>query len=417
MDRLVVPDVQRIAVLRANRLGDLVLALPALTALRETYPDAEITLLGAGWHPLLLRGRPGPWDRVDVVPGCPGVRDADTSAHDPAEVQRFLAAQRRRRYDLALQLHGGGASSNPFVRALGARLSAGARDRGAPPLDRDVPYAVTQHEVLRLLEVVGLVGARTAALEPSLAVTARDRAAAAAVLPDDGRPLVALHLGASDPRRRWPVPRFATVADDLAARGARLVVVGTGPDDARAADALRTTVRRPVVDLVDRLGLPALTGLLERCSLVVANDSGPRHLAAAVGAPTVGVFLAPNALSAGPVTGRRSRTAVSYRTRCPVCDQDQRRSRCPHDAPLVADVQVDEVVELARELYDAELAHCRAASTAARSSPTRSRSTCCWVPTTSGWSRTTSATTVAAPLSAPCSWSAARPSSGTAGER
>ena len=64
MDSLTVPAVERIAVLRANRLGDLVLALPALTALRTAYPRAEITLLGAGWHPRLLDGRPGLWDRV-----------------------------------------------------------------------------------------------------------------------------------------------------------------------------------------------------------------------------------------------------------------------------------------------------------------------------------------------------------------
>jgi ADP-heptose:LPS heptosyltransferase len=143
----------------------------------------------------------------------------------------------------------------------------------------------------------------------------------------------------------------------LADRGARLVVVGSGTDDARAARALLAAARAPVVDLVDRLSLPALTGLLESCSLVVANDSGPRHLAAAVGAPSVGVFLAPNALSAGPLTARRARIAVSYRTRCPGCEQDQRWSRCPHDASLVADVEVDEVLLLARELYDAEVDH------------------------------------------------------------
>lgn len=349
------PDPARIAVLRANRLGDLVLALPALTALRTRFPRAEITLLGAGWHPALLDGRPGPWDRVEVVPGCPGVRDSDTDEHDPEAVQRFLAGQRRRRYDLAVQLHGGGAHSNPFVRGLGAALSIGARDRGAPALDRDVPYAVTQHEVLRLLEVVGLVGARTADVEPALVVTDRDRTAAAAALPDDGRPLVVLHLGASDPRRRWPVARFAVVADELAARGARVVVVGSGPADARAARALRTATRSCVADLVDRLRLPALTGVLARAALVVANDSGPRHLAAAVGAPTVGVFLAPNALSAGPLTARRSRTAVSWRTRCPVCDEDQRHARCEHDASLVADVEVDEVLQLVRDLWSADL--------------------------------------------------------------
>lgn len=344
--------VERIAVLRANRLGDFVLSLPALRALRETFPSAQITLLGAGWHPTLLRFRPGPWDRVVVVPGSPGVRDMDTSDHDPDAVSAFLADQRREDYDLAVQLHGGGACSNPFVRGLGARLAIGARDRDAPPLDLDVPYSVHQHEVLRQLEVVGLVGARTPVLEPTLAVTEHDLAAAAEVLPDDGRPRVALHLGATDPRRRWAPRRFAEIADALSARGACVVVVG-GPQDAEATEELEHAVRSPVRTLVGRLSLPALAGLLAGCRLVIGNDSGPRHLAAALGTPTVGVFTAANALNAGPLTVARHRIALSYRTACPVCGEDQRASRCSHDASLVADVEPADVLQPALDLWAA----------------------------------------------------------------
>lgn len=341
----------RIAVLRANRLGDLVLALPALEALRAAHPRAEITLLGAGWHPQLLDGRPGPWDRVVVVPGCPGVRDVDTTEHDPAAVAAFLAAQRRERYDLAVQLHGGGRSSNPFVSALGARTTVGAQDRDAPPLDRCVPYTTTSHEILRLLEVVALAGAPVVTVEPRLAVTECDVREAQQALPADDVPLVALHLGASDPRRRWPVERFAAVADALAAAGAHVVVVGSGQDDARAAARLAVACRSRPHDLVGQLGLRALTGLLARCRLVVANDSGPRHLAAAVGTPTVGVFLTLNALNAGPVVSAWHRVALSSRTTCAVCGEDQRSTRCAHDASLVTDVQVDEVLELVGDLY------------------------------------------------------------------
>ena len=122
------PAVRRVAVLRANHLGDLVVALPALSALRAAHPDAHVTWLGAPLHAELLAGRPGPWDDVVVVPPCRGVRGSDRDGpelDDPA-VQSFLAAQRARGYDLALQLHGGGRWSNPFVRALGARTTAGA---------------------------------------------------------------------------------------------------------------------------------------------------------------------------------------------------------------------------------------------------------------------------------------------------
>ncbi|MGX5656672.1 glycosyltransferase family 9 protein, partial [Geodermatophilus nigrescens] len=153
-----VPGVTRIAVLRANFLGDLVLTLPALEALRAAYPDAEVTYLGAPWHPGLLEGRPGPWDRVVVVPPWPGLRDEPGADRGSLAVRRFLAEQRAEGYDLAVQLHGGGGNSNPLVAALGARVTAGARDTGAPPLDRWLPYAHDQHEVLRCLDVVGLVG-------------------------------------------------------------------------------------------------------------------------------------------------------------------------------------------------------------------------------------------------------------------
>ncbi|SFT82809.1 ADP-heptose:LPS heptosyltransferase [Geodermatophilus amargosae] len=347
-----VPGVARIAVLRSNFLGDLVLTLPALAALRAAYPDAEITYLGAPWHPELLEGRPGPWDRVVVVPPWPGVRDAPGASRDSAEVRDFLAGQRDEGYDLALQLHGGGGNSNPFVTALGARVTAGARDVGAPPLDRWLPYCSDQHEVLRCLELVGLVGAVPATLEPRLAVTPADAAAADGVLPPGPEPLVALHPGAQDPRRRWPAERFAALAESLAGEGARVVLVGAGDDDRRAADAIRAATTAPLLDLVGRLSLSALAGVLARCRLVVANDSGPRHLAGAVGTATVGVFLERNLLNAGPLTRRRHRVAVSARTACPVCGVDQGRARCGHDASLVAGVPLETVRAAALDLLE-----------------------------------------------------------------
>ncbi len=338
-----VRGVERIAVLRANFLGDLVLTLPALTALRAAYPDAEVTLLGAPWHAELLEGRPGPWDRVVVVPPWPGVHDAPRASREGPEVDRFLAGQREEGYDLALQLHGGGGNSNPLVAALGARVTAGARDTGAPPLDRWLPYASDQHEVLRCLELVGLVGAVPVTLEPRLAVTAADAAAADAVLPAGPDPLVALHPGAQDPRRRWPAACFAELAGDLAAAGARVVLVGAGDDDRAAAAEIRGRTRAPVLDLVGRLTRGGLAGVLARCRVVVGNDSGPRHLAEAVGTATVGVFLERNLLNAGPLTRWRHRVAVSARTDCPVCGLDQSRSRCGHDRSLVAGVPLGTV--------------------------------------------------------------------------
>lgn len=346
-----VPDVERIAVLRSNGIGDFVVAVPALAALRAAYPEARITYLGTTWHPDLLSGRPGPWDDVVVVPPYPGVRGDDESTRDTVEVREFLARQRLEGYDLAVQLHGGGANSNPFVAALGARTTVGSRDTGAPPLDRWVPYVYYQHEILRFLEVVGLVGAVPVQLEPRLEVTAADRAAAAAVLDGAPGPLVAIHPGATDPRRRWPAEWFGRVADELAVRGARVAVVGHGTDDERAAATIEASTSAPVVNLVGRLSMSAMMGVLERAHVVVANDSGPRHLAAAVGTATVGIYWCGNLINAGPLTRARHRVGVSFRTTCPVCGADQGRGRCAHNPSFVADVPVQDVVAAAVDLF------------------------------------------------------------------
>jgi len=347
-------DVRSIVVLRASGLGDFVLALPALAALRAAFPRARVVYLGLPWHPELLAGRPGPWDDVEVVPDWPGVTTApDGEAGRPAAAARraFVARHRAAHYDLAVQLHGGGAYSTPLVRGLGARFAIGGCDVGAPPLERVVPFRHLQHEVLRALEIVGLVGAPPVSLLPTLAVTGADRREAAAALPDDPgrRPLVAVHPGAGDPRRRWPADRFARVVDALAGDGARVVLVG-GAADRGLADTIRSLTRSRPRDLTGRLRLPALVGLLAGAAVMIGNDSGPRHLAAAVGAPTVGVFWCGNVINAAPLDRSRHRVATSFQTACPDCGVGQVGGRCPHDPSFVADVPVAEVLGEARNL-------------------------------------------------------------------
>src|SRR5919202_4952065 len=131
-----VENVRKIAVLRAGGLGDFVFTLPALKALQAAYPEAEITLLGAQWHTELLSGRPGPPERAIAVPPSTGVNGPDTGVdEDEEELERFFARMREERFDLALQMHGGGGYSNPFVQRLGARVTAGPPTSGGSPPD------------------------------------------------------------------------------------------------------------------------------------------------------------------------------------------------------------------------------------------------------------------------------------------
>lgn len=344
-----IPNVRTIAVLRANAIGDFLLALPALDALRAAYPTAEIVLLGKRWHRDFLTGRPGPVDRVVVVPPSRGVNDVAGADEDSAELERFFAAMRRERFDLALQLHGGGRNSNPFVLRLGARVTAGLKSPDAPPLDRWMPYIYFQHETMRYLEAVALVGAVPTTLEARLAVTDADRAESYVVYPGGGRPIAAIHPGASDPTRRWPATKFAAVGDALAQAGAEVVVTGT-PDEAEVVAAVVDAMRAPATDLCGRLSLSGLTGLLARSAVLVANDSGPRHLAQAVGTPTAAVYWCFNLVNASPLTRTRHRLFVSWRLDCPVCGEDRSRDSCRHQESFVAGIPVEDMAAAALEL-------------------------------------------------------------------
>ncbi|MEV1328246.1 glycosyltransferase family 9 protein [Micromonospora costi] len=356
-----VPEVERIAVLRANALGDFIFVLPALDALRAAYPEAEIVLLGAPWHAKLWRDRPGPVDRVLVVPPADGIRHPEPD-EPAASLDDFLAAARKERFDLALQVHGGGANSNPLISALGARVTAGLRTESAPPLDRWIRYVYYQHEVIRYLEVAALVGAPATTILPALAVIDADRAEAAEVLGVARGPRVALHPGATDTRRRWPAERFAEVARELVGDGCEVLVTGT-PAERELVDRVVEAAGVPLRPQVGTLSLGGLAGCYADCALVISNDTGPLHLAAAVGTSTVGIFWVGNFINtASPLRGRH-RPISSWTVHCPVCGVDctpgiyphrPGDGECPHRDSFVTDVPVAEVLEAARELLHPE---------------------------------------------------------------
>lgn len=361
--------VAKIAVLRPNAVGDFVFALPALHALKHAYPDAELVFLGKAWHADFLAGRPGPVDRVVVMPPIPGVGAPLDEAVDVQAVERFVERMRGERFDIVAQMYGGGRYSNPFVMRFGARLAIGARADAAPALARWVAHVEPANRRLALLEIAALAGAALPWMRRELAVTPADRAAAAQVLPpgcpdaahgrlpqhagtmpaspqERARPLVLLQPGSTDPRRCWPVERFVAVGDALAAAGALVAVNGT----AQEAGLVQTIVggmRHSALDLAGKLGLGGLCGVLERAALVVSNDTGPLHLALAIGTPAVGLFWHTNLVDGAPLRPGLLRAAVSAQTRCGVCGADNRASRCPHQESFLQDISVDDVLALA----------------------------------------------------------------------
>ena len=349
----VLADARKIVALRPNVIGDFMFSLPALHALRHSYPGARIVLLGKQWHADFLDGRSGPVDEVVVTPPYPGVGAAPDAAVDPAPALRLMHRLRGEGVDLAVQMYGGGRYSNAFINELGARLTVGATTPGAAALDRSIPYGAFSNRRLELLQVVALAGAQPRLLARELEVTAEDRRQAAEALPPaPGERIVVLHPGASDPRRRWPPAYYAEVADALAQQGATIALSGT-QEEAGLAQAVSAHMHHVPVDLSGRLSLRGLCGLLERSTMMLSNDTGPLHMALALGKPAVGIFWLTNAMEACPLSQHLLRAAIAVRTRCPVCGQDNRHARCEHDVCFVDDVSPAEVTASAVELFAA----------------------------------------------------------------
>ena len=349
----VLSEVRTMVVLRGGGLGDLVMTLPALRSLKDRYPDARLTLLAPEATARLQAGRAGPVDEVLPLPVSTGVYEPSGAVENELATRRFFDRARSHRFDLAVQLHGGGRWSNPFLRRLAAGFTIGSRTEDAEPLDRWLPYHRLQHDTLRALEIVGLAGAPATTLEPSLAVHPRDLTTADRIMAPMPPTVLAVHPGAKDRRRQWPPDRFAEVAAEVARRGGGVVVLGSAAEAELVERVAELTRRRllagqrgAVLALAGSLDESGLIGVLARCSLLLGNDSGPRHLAAALGTPTVAVYWIGNLITAGPLSRHSNRVHTAWMLACPQCGcrATEDYGRCRHDVSFVAEVEVDAVL-------------------------------------------------------------------------
>jgi ADP-heptose:LPS heptosyltransferase len=280
-------DVRSILVFRALVLGDWLCATPALRALRAAAPQARIALCGLPWTAELA----GRLDSVDEFVAFPGHPLLPERAPEPGAFAAFVEATRARGFELALQMHGSGGIVNPLVASLGAGAAAGFAVPGTEAgLDLAVPWPQRGHEIERCLALTDALGAPRRGRSIDFPLTDADRAEAARLLADAGvrGGFAIVHPGAQLPSRRWMPERFAAVADALAAQGLAVVLTGTAAERP-LAQAVRAACRRPPpADLTGRTAsLWTLGALVESAALVVANDTGLSHVAAATGTRSV----------------------------------------------------------------------------------------------------------------------------------
>ncbi|GAC1628937.1 MAG: lipopolysaccharide heptosyltransferase II [Chloroflexota bacterium] len=356
--RLDASSVKSILIIRIDLLGDIVFSMPAVVLLRHTFPHAHITMLTLPYTAPLARM----YDCVDdVIAIDTNLIRSPRTLFSPRTWRSYLDAVRQvreTRFDLAISLNGRMASLCAWLAA--ARVTVGYADEAYPNLlSHPVAggrYSRRMHEVEYARELALAVGAFSRQVDVRPAVPAHARDNVHAVLADRGiQPddiVVAVHLGAGNgSAKRWPVAYWARFCDEVHAQlHARPVLIG-GAGDSNLASELFRRARAPVTTLVGHTGLEELTALLERADMVVSGDSGPLHVAAALGTPTVAIFGPTDPLVYGPAHGRGSAIALRHDLPCSPCYNATATAECPLGDPICMRlVTVERVLDAVRHL-------------------------------------------------------------------
>jgi ADP-heptose:LPS heptosyltransferase len=276
---------RKVAVLRPGRIGDYLCATPAVRALRRAVPEAELHYVALPLVRDLVERNPCV-DRFVPFPGFPYIAE---QFFRPRQAVHWLTAMQDEEYDLVVQLYGSGVYANPIAMLMGGRRSAGfIRTESDPhPLDAAIPLPDAGSEVDRVLALVRHLGAAGAGRQYDLELTDRDRTCAARLLDGLPRPVVGLHCGARDGERVVDAAAFAEAARLL---GGCPVLLG-GHDEPPVGGSLNLTGVLP-------LGTSA--AVIAGLDLLLTTDSGPAHLAYAVGTPSVTAFIASDPRRWGP---------------------------------------------------------------------------------------------------------------------
>lgn len=313
--RFAAMDARRICLIKPSALGDIVQSLPVLAALRKRFRHARISwVVNSAYAPLLR-----PIRILDEVIEFPRESLRFGSPLSWTKLARLLLQLRRQRFDLAIDLQGL-ARSGAICWATGASLRIGLRSarEGAwlaynAVLDDE---SCTAGAVNRYWQVARSFGVGDMPISFPLDLGLDERAWALDRLAAMPRPILAINAGARWETKRWPPERFAEVAIRSLGRIPGSVVLIGGPTDERIArrvwDAMATqpvsshpcelesTCSIPRLNLCGQTTLRQLAAILEQCDLVLTNDSGPMHLAAAVGTPTVALFTCTDPNRAAP---------------------------------------------------------------------------------------------------------------------
>lgn len=328
-------DPKKILVIDFGQLGDVVLSLPALRSIRARFPKAHITIAvgNPGAEVINLSGYGDDTIVVDRVALRDGFKPLSLF-----RVFELVKDVRRRKFDFVIDLHSlsetnllgflSGAPKRLYSRRHGRSLEYLANFHPRPPAEKE---SSERHLVDRYLDVLIPLGVKSANRVPQLKTRKADDLVVDRIFGKAkvamGTPLVGLFPGAGHPGRRWPLEKFAELADYLMRNDDLRVLVFAGPEEQTLVSEMRT-IFPPHTLILDNLTITELAAALARLAVFVSNDTGPMHIAVAVGTSVVALLDRPTPNSFVPI---ESHHRVMYGER-------------------IHDITTDEVYAVAREL-------------------------------------------------------------------
>jgi heptosyltransferase-2 len=345
METIYPDQIKSLLVRGTNWVGDAIMSVPALREIRRLFPQSQITLLVRPWVK----------DVYSDVPFVDEVVELDSQGRHRGWTGfgRLASELRRKEFDLAILLPNSIGAALAVWRAGIPRRLGYERDWRGPLLSHACkidPGVQKVHQVyyyLGILSGAGLLPARLwedTNYQPSIAIGVRDsdRQAARRLLQgkkiDPGEMLIGVNPGASyGPAKRWLPDRYAGVADRLAeTHGARILLFGAA-NEISIAREIAKQMRHAAVVLAGETTLGELMAVIRECSLLVTNDSGTMHLAAALDTPQLAIFGSTSELATGPL-GSKSRV-IKHPVECSPCFLRD----CPIDFRCMTRISADQV--------------------------------------------------------------------------
>ena len=342
-------EFKRILVVRTDRIGDVLLSTPVLKALRDNFPHAYIAMMVSPYAKDIVEGNPF-LDEVIIY-------DKDAKHKSWFKSMKFSRVLKKKQFDVALILH-------PINRSHLITFFAGIKKRIG--YDRKLGFLLTdriehtkqlgqKHELEYNLDLVRYLGVEPFDKEIFIPIKNESERWAKEIFAKEGiredEKLLVIHPGASCVSKIWPAERFACIADKLVEKYGFKVLIVAGPKDINIAQNVIRSMHVPVIDLAGKTSISQLASILKRSSLLISNDSGPVHVASAVGAPVISIFgrsqkgLSPKRWGPSGKFGRVLHKDVG----CVEC----LAHNCAKEFLCLNSISVDEVVQAAEELLKA----------------------------------------------------------------